>query len=112
MPAWPRSRRVGERRFDGRPLRPGRSRPRPGRFCPARPCAHALVLCRDRHGVVERVCGAFGNPETLAYGKDGRPARPLYRVRFDLRALWPEDDGPAGDKVEIEIFEHWLEAEG
>lgn len=67
--------------------------------------------CRDRHGVIERVCGAFGNPETLAYGKDGHPKRPLYRVRFDRRVLWPDDDGPAGDKVEIEIFEHWLEAE-
>ena len=66
--------------------------------------------CRGKIGVVERICGAFPNPETLAYGKDGQPVRPLYRVRFDQRTLWPDYDGPDGDVVEIEIYEHWLDA--
>lgn len=66
--------------------------------------------CRDKSGVVERICGAFRNPETLAYAGDGLPERPLYRVNFGQNELWPDYDGPAADSVEIEIFEHWLEA--
>lgn len=63
---------------------------------------------RGRTGVVERVCGPFANPEELAYGRDGLPARPLYRVRFPQAELWPGYSGAAGDVVEVEIYEHWL----
>jgi nitrile hydratase len=66
---------------------------------------------RGKHGVIERLCGAFANPEELAFGRDGLPARPLYRVRFDQRVLWPDYTGQTGDSVEVEIFEHWLEPE-
>jgi hypothetical protein len=64
---------------------------------------------RGRVGVVERVCGMFANPEELAYGRDGLPARPLYRVRFRPADLWPDYTGPAADRVEVEVYEHWLE---
>ena len=64
--------------------------------------------CRGKEGVIERLCGAFGNPESLAYGLDGGPERPLYRVRFAQRTLWPDYAGPDSDTVEIEIYEHWL----
>jgi hypothetical protein len=64
---------------------------------------------RGRVGVVERVCGPFADPEELAYGRDGLPPRPLYRVRFRQAELWPGYAGPAGDGLEVEIFEHWLE---
>jgi nitrile hydratase len=67
---------------------------------------------RGKAGVIERICGSFPNPEELAYGRPGLPARPLYRVHFDQRGLWPDYDGPAGDGVEVEIFEHWLEPAG
>ena len=60
-------------------------------------------------GGVERACGPFPNPEELAYGRDGLPARPLYRVRFRQADLWPDYGGPAADSVEVEIYEHWLE---
>ena len=60
-------------------------------------------------GVVERVCGPYANPEELAYGRGGLPARPLYRVRFRQSDVWPDYDGTAADCVEVEIFEHWLE---
>lgn len=68
--------------------------------------------CRGRSGVVERICGAFRDPEALAYGGEGLPKQPLYRVRFAQAELWPDYAGPAGDCVEIEIYEHWLEAAG
>ncbi len=64
---------------------------------------------RGRTGVVERICGSFANPEELAYGRDGLPVRPLYRVRFEQGALWPDYAGAAGDSVDVEIYEHWLE---
>jgi hypothetical protein len=66
--------------------------------------------CRDKTGVIERICGAFRNPETLAYGKDGLPKLQLYRVRFAQRDLWPDYRGSKDDVVEIEIFEPWLKS--
>lgn len=64
---------------------------------------------RGQLGVVERVCPAFGQPELLAYGGDGRPDLILYRVRLKQRDLWPDYAGAAQDHLEAEIFEHWLE---
>ena len=66
--------------------------------------------CRGKHGTVERVLHAVVNPEESAYGRTGGPKRALYRVRFALRELWPDDAGPAHDAIEIEILEHWLVA--
>ena len=64
---------------------------------------------RGRVGRIERYCGAFPNPEDLAYGGDGLPARDLYRVRLSQAALWPAYEGAARDTLEIEIYDHWLE---
>ena len=92
-----------------------------GRFAPgervrvrrAFPIGHIRTpfYARGKRGVVERLCGAFPNPEELAFVRDGLPARPLYRVRFAQRELWPDYGGRADDTVDIEIFEHWLEAD-
>ena len=62
---------------------------------------------RGASGTVVRHLGDFRNPEDLAFA---RPAAtlPLYHVRFDPAAIWPE--GTAGDEIVIEIFEHWLDA--
>ncbi len=66
--------------------------------------------CRGKVGVVERNCGAFANPEELAYNRAGLPAQPLYRVQFLNRVLWADYVGHADDVTEIEIYQHWLEA--
>ena len=63
---------------------------------------------RGKRGVIERICGAYPNPEELAYGFDGEPAKVLYRVRFEQKHVWPDYKGPARDIIEMEIFEHWL----
>ncbi len=62
---------------------------------------------RGRSGRVERVLGAFPNPEDLAFA---RPAekRVLYHVVFDQPAIFT--DGVPTDHLLVEIFEHWLEA--
>jgi nitrile hydratase len=68
---------------------------------------------RGKRGVVERICGEFRNPEELAYGRYDGERRPLYRVRFAQREVWPDYAGAPDDTVDVEIYEHWLEhAEG
>jgi nitrile hydratase subunit beta len=65
---------------------------------------------RGKSGVVERVCGEFRNPEELAYGRSGEPKQVLYRVRFPQKHVWPSYQGPDGDTIDVELYEHWLEA--
>ena len=65
---------------------------------------------RGKRGTIERVCGAFHNPEELAYGFSGEPKRVLYRVRFSMREVWPDYQGAKHDLIEVEIYEHWLDA--
>jgi nitrile hydratase len=69
---------------------------------------HTPYYIRGKEGVIERICGAFPNPEELAYGFDGEPAKVLYRVRFEQKHVWPDYQGPARDIIEMEVFEHWL----
>ena len=64
---------------------------------------------RGRRGVIERLCGSYPNPEELAYARTGRPAQPLYRVRFFQREVWPDYIGSPTDTVDVEIYQHWLE---
>ena len=54
-------------------------------------------------GVVVAVCGAFPDPEVLAFEGPGAdaPARHLYRVRFSGLL-----DGH--DTVDVEVYDHWL----
>lgn len=64
---------------------------------------------RGKIGVVERICGAFGNPEELAYRRGGSDV-PLYRVRFTMAEIWGDSVENPSDTLDAEIFEHWLEA--
>ncbi|WP_420392217.1 SH3-like domain-containing protein [Acuticoccus sp.] len=67
------------------------------------------LYLRGRTGVVARRHGAFANPETLAYGGDGLPKRPLYEVRFPMADVWGEGAFAAGDTLTADLYEHWLE---
>ena len=64
---------------------------------------------RGKPGVVAAVLGRFRNPEQLAYNKPGLPSLVLYKVRFKQGDLWGRYAGPAGDHLEADIYEHWLE---
>jgi nitrile hydratase beta subunit-like protein len=64
---------------------------------------------RGKSGVVERLCGAFPDPEERAYARSGLPRQPLYRVRFRQNDVWSDYCGQTNDAVEIEIYQHWLE---
>jgi nitrile hydratase len=65
---------------------------------------------RGHTGVIERLCGAYANPEELAYARSGLPAQPLYRVRFSQAEVWPDYGGSAADTIDVEIYQHWLES--
>jgi hypothetical protein len=64
---------------------------------------------RGKIGTVAAVQGAFRDPERLAYHNPGLPAQILYTVRFHQRDLWNPYPGPAGDRLEADLYEHWLE---
>jgi nitrile hydratase len=64
---------------------------------------------KGKTGSVERVHASFANPETRAYGRDGLPKQPLYLVGFAQGDVWPDYRGHAGDRIYVDVFEHWLE---
>lgn len=64
---------------------------------------------RGMSGVVLRKLGRFGNPEQLAYGKDGKPEVNLYQIKFEQGLLWSEYKGGPRDTLLADIYESWLE---
>ena len=63
---------------------------------------------QGKTGKVVALCGAFPNPESLAHGGSGLPQQQLYRVEFAQVRLWDRYQGPEGDKLLVDIYEHWL----
>ena len=64
---------------------------------------------RGKTGRVLRLYGAFHNPESLAHKGSGLPKQPLYQVEFDQGEVWGRYGGGPGDKVRVDIYQHWLE---
>ena len=64
---------------------------------------------RGKEGVVMGLAAVMANAETLAYGADGKPEVPIYRVRFAQTELWPDYAGDPRDSAVVDIYEHWLE---
>ena len=67
------------------------------------------LYVQGKHGVVDEMYGAFPDPEALAYGGDGLPKVPLYRLVFAQSHLWADYPGPGNDTLCMDIYEHWLE---
>ena len=66
------------------------------------------VYVRGKEGIVVRCFGSFPNPETLCLGRDGKPEKKLYEIRFRQRDLWSDYAGGANDTLDMDIYEHWL----
>jgi nitrile hydratase len=64
---------------------------------------------RGKIGQVIRILGTFANPEELAYGRDGKPIKPVYSVRFLQKDLWKNYTGQLKDTAIVEVMENWLE---
>ena len=63
---------------------------------------------QGRHGVIERFCGYFPNPEERSIGLTGLPKIALYRVRFSGADLFKELSSAVADSIDVEVFEHGL----
>ena len=68
------------------------------------------VYVQGKTGRVVALCGVYPDPESLAHGGDGTPHKALYRVEFPQAYLWEHYAGPATDRLQVDIYEHWLEA--
>ena len=71
----------------------------------------APAYIQGKIGIIERFCGSFRNPETLAYGKNGLPKEFLYRIRFFQREVWEDYEGNSSDTIDVEIYHNWLTLE-
>ncbi|PCI17309.1 MAG: hypothetical protein BZY70_00975 [SAR202 cluster bacterium MP-SInd-SRR3963457-G2] len=67
---------------------------------------------QGKTGVVVAICGRYRNPESLGHGGDGMPEQLLYRVSFAQNSVWDRYRGPSGDKILVDIYEHWLDPVG
>lgn len=67
------------------------------------------VYVQGKIGEVERIHGAYRNPESLAHGGDGLPEAVLYLVRLSQPHVWEHYTASPQDTLLIDIYEHWLE---
>lgn len=70
------------------------------------------VYVQGKTGRVMALCGVFPDAESLAHGGSGQPYKPLYRVEFPQTDLWENYSGPSTDRLQIDIYEQWLESAG
>ncbi len=64
---------------------------------------------RGKSGRIVACHGVFRNPESLAYGREGLPKKPLYLVEFDQTEVWRDYQASPRDKICLDLYEHWLE---
>ena len=88
----------------------------PGATVRVRPDPHeghhrTPLYLKGKRGVVVRHLSNDRNPETLAYGRDGKPRVPVYQVRFPQHELWPDYRGAKTDTLVADVLEHWLDLE-
>ncbi len=67
------------------------------------------VYVQGKTGRVVALCGVYPDPESLAHGGNGTPYKPLYRVEFPQTDLWDNYSGPSTDRLQVDIYEQWLE---
>ena len=65
------------------------------------------VYIRGKTGLVIKRLGAWGNPETLAYGVKG-DKKFVYEVRFRQAEGWPDYTGNPDDVVDLDLMDNWL----
>ncbi len=75
------------------------------------PIGHYRVpmYMRGKQVEIVRILGRYINPEEEAFGKNAGGKLWFYLITINQKALWPEYRGDENDRLEIEIFEPWLE---
>jgi len=64
---------------------------------------------RGKKGLITKDLGKYINPEQEAFGKNAGDKIWYYMVSFSQKDIWEQYNGEDTDKLEIEIFENWLE---
>ena len=62
---------------------------------------------QGKTGSIVSVHGIFHNPDQ---GGNAQPRQPLYLVSFNQSHIWEAYDRSSGDRLLLDIFEHWLES--
>ena len=75
------------------------------------PVGHYRVpmYVRGKEVTITRILGRYVNPEEEGFGKNAGNKLWCYLVTIPQQALWPSYMGKENDRLEIEIFEPWLE---
>jgi nitrile hydratase beta subunit-like protein len=64
---------------------------------------------KGKPGWIAEALGAFPNPECLAYGGDGLPEKPLYKVGEQAVLRQAVVAVPEVGLPKVDIYEHWLQ---
>jgi nitrile hydratase len=75
------------------------------------PVGHYRVpmYVRGKDVTITRILGRYVNPEEEGFGKNAGNKLWCYLVTIYQHALWPSYMGKENDRLEIEVFEPWLE---
>lgn len=66
--------------------------------------------CRGAEGIIAEVTYETPAPEDETWDREDAKPEWMYIVRFNQSQLWDNYTGPAGDTLQTEIPERWLEA--
>lgn len=75
------------------------------------PIGHYRVpfYLRGKQVQVTRILGTYVNPEEEAFGRNAGNKTWCYLISINQKELWPAYGGKENDRLEIEVFEPWLE---
>lgn len=75
------------------------------------PIGHYRVpmYLRGKEVEIIRVIGKYINPEEEAFGRNGGSKLWCYLISILQKNLWPKYEGHEKDRLEVEVFESWLE---
>lgn len=75
------------------------------------PIGHYRVpmYLRGKEVEIIRVLGRYINPEEEAFGRNAGSKLWCYLISILQNKLWPNYEGDENDRLEVEVFEPWLE---
>lgn len=75
------------------------------------PIGHYRVpmYLRGKQVQIVRILGLYINPEEEAFGRNAGGKIWSYMITIRQKELWPDYNGKENDRLEIEVFEPWLE---
>lgn len=81
------------------------------RVATRKPVGHYRVptYLRGKRGVVARVLPTAVDNEAEGFGHNAGLRRHYYSIVLSMAEVWAEYEGQPSDRLQIEVFESWLE---